>query len=306
MWRPSHRGNWFFVIIFSKSSLVYCNWTFDSVLCWPPTVAGHATKLKCPDQNIFDPTSKAKSAIFCVINEFKWIFFLSLFNALDFSSHVSTHDTTEFAVRKCSTEGFWEGKPGVVSTSTVGWTDFSGCYFPEFKKLLEQLGEEREVRFWARIDFFLIKFHVKFSFCSTFPVKASNSRANSDSRIFGSQRLVHFPHHFTCDFLSFSVRFSLLLANHLLKFAHAKHLSLIENRILKNNRTKIHRNLFIAMVIQVFIRLTLYIDQVNKWCAIQRFSSWLTLLKICQFQGNHEEKTQRGIRSEINCWNKHQ
>ncbi|KAF6198455.1 hypothetical protein GE061_008203 [Apolygus lucorum] len=32
-------------------------------------------------------------------------------------------------------------------------------------------------------------------------------------------------------------------------------------RVLKNNRTKIHKNLFVAMVTQVVIRLTLYIDQ---------------------------------------------
>lgn len=30
---------------------------------------------------------------------------------------------------------------------------------------------------------------------------------------------------------------------------------------LRNNRTKIHKNLFIAMVCQVIIRLTLYLDQ---------------------------------------------
>lgn len=32
-------------------------------------------------------------------------------------------------------------------------------------------------------------------------------------------------------------------------------------RSLRNNRTRIHKNLFVAMVIQVVIRLTLYIDQ---------------------------------------------
>lgn len=35
------------------------------------------------------------------------------------------------------------------------------------------------------------------------------------------------------------------------------------NRNLRNNRTRIHKNLFIAMVIQVLIRLILYIDQVG-------------------------------------------
>ena len=32
-------------------------------------------------------------------------------------------------------------------------------------------------------------------------------------------------------------------------------------RSLRNNRTKIHKNLFIAMVLQVVIRLSLYLDQ---------------------------------------------
>lgn len=32
-------------------------------------------------------------------------------------------------------------------------------------------------------------------------------------------------------------------------------------RTLRNNRTRIHKNLFVAMVIQVVIRLTLYLDQ---------------------------------------------
>lgn len=32
-------------------------------------------------------------------------------------------------------------------------------------------------------------------------------------------------------------------------------------RGLRNNRTRIHKNLFLAMVVQVNVRLTLYIDQ---------------------------------------------
>lgn len=34
-----------------------------------------------------------------------------------------------------------------------------------------------------------------------------------------------------------------------------------QNRSLRNARTKIHKNLFVAMIIQVIIRLTLYLDQ---------------------------------------------
>lgn len=36
---------------------------------------------------------------------------------------------------------------------------------------------------------------------------------------------------------------------------------LVYYRSLRNARTKIHKNLFMAMVIQVIIRLTLYLDQ---------------------------------------------
>ena len=32
-------------------------------------------------------------------------------------------------------------------------------------------------------------------------------------------------------------------------------------RSLRNNRTRIHKNLFVAMLMQVVIRLTLYVDQ---------------------------------------------
>lgn len=35
-------------------------------------------------------------------------------------------------------------------------------------------------------------------------------------------------------------------------------------RSLRNNRTKIHKNLFVAMVLQVIVRLTLYLDQYRR------------------------------------------
>lgn len=54
--------------------------------------------------------------------------------------------TKEFAVRKCSTEGFWESKPGELGSPT-GWTNYSNCYLPEIKSLIDRLGPEKEVRF---------------------------------------------------------------------------------------------------------------------------------------------------------------
>ncbi|XP_048516350.1 PDF receptor isoform X3 [Athalia rosae] len=56
----------------------------------------------------------------------------------------------------------------------------------------------------------------------------------------------------TLEIIGFSVSLAALLAS-LAIFCHF--------RSLRNTRTRIHKNLFVAMVIQVVIRLTLYIDQ---------------------------------------------
>ena len=56
----------------------------------------------------------------------------------------------------------------------------------------------------------------------------------------------------TLEIVGFSVSLAALLIS-LAIFCHF--------RSLRNNRTRIHKNLFVAMVIQVVIRLTLYIDQ---------------------------------------------
>lgn len=68
-----------------------------------------------------------------------WIDFFSL----DFITCHATRQI-EFAVRKCSTEGFWEDKAG-ASNNSVGWTNYTDCYWPQIKELLKQLGEEKEV-----------------------------------------------------------------------------------------------------------------------------------------------------------------
>ncbi|XP_024082616.1 PDF receptor isoform X2 [Cimex lectularius] len=54
------------------------------------------------------------------------------------------------------------------------------------------------------------------------------------------------------EFVGFSVSLAALIVS-LVIFSYF--------RVLKNNRTKIHKNLFVAMITQVVIRLTLYIDQ---------------------------------------------
>lgn len=54
------------------------------------------------------------------------------------------------------------------------------------------------------------------------------------------------------------------------------------HRSLRNNRTRIHKSLFSAMVLQVLIRLTVYIDQalVRSWLGDRSTSENVTLRGI--------------------------
>lgn len=40
---------------------LYCNWTWDLILCWPPTPAGSNVYQKCPMGHGIDSTSKCYS-----------------------------------------------------------------------------------------------------------------------------------------------------------------------------------------------------------------------------------------------------
>lgn len=42
----------------------------------------------------------------------------------------------EYAERRCSSEGTWEGKPGGTS---VGWTNYTPCFSPEVVQLFRKL-----------------------------------------------------------------------------------------------------------------------------------------------------------------------
>ncbi|XP_063696063.1 PDF receptor isoform X2 [Culicoides brevitarsis] len=151
------------------SAVAFCSWTWDKVLCWPPTPAGTIVKQRCP----------SKPGI----------------------------DSSKFAERRCSAEGKWEGKSG--ENQPNGWTNYTSCFTPEARKLLDQVGHMNE-----KIDI------------------AERTRI--------------------LEMVGFSISLAALL------------LSLVifcQFRTLRNNRTKIHKNLFIAMIVQVIIRLTKYIDQ---------------------------------------------
>ncbi|XP_071451372.1 PDF receptor [Hetaerina americana] len=184
---------------------VYCQWAWDTVLCWPPTRAGLTARQRCPRYKGIDPT--------------------------------------KFAVKRCGANGRWEGKTtgashaedisaggvdhgggplgdgvggaGVsLGSSGHGWTNYTPCFTPEMLQLLKKLysGSEDEAE---------VKFRI-----------AERTR--------------------TLEIVGLGVSLAALLVS-LAIFCHF--------RSLKNNRTRIHKNLFVAMVIQVVIRLTLYIDQ---------------------------------------------
>ncbi|XP_055606877.1 PDF receptor isoform X2 [Uranotaenia lowii] len=153
------------------NTIPYCNWTWDTVLCWPPIPAGSAIRQRCPPMHGVD--------------------------------------TTKFVERRCSTEGRWEAKPGTVPT-VLGWTNYTPCYIPEIIQILKKI-----------------------------------SAGDTDDKYDIAQRTR------TLEIVGFSLSLAALIIS-LVIFCRFR---------LRNNRTRIHKNLFVAMVIQVIIRLTLYIDQ---------------------------------------------
>ncbi|XP_033169658.1 PDF receptor [Drosophila mauritiana] len=156
---------------------LYCNWTWDTLLCWPPTPAGVLARMNCPGG----------------------------FHGVD---------TRKFAIRKCELDGRWGSRPNATEVSPPGWTDYGPCYKPEIIRLMQQMGSKD---FDAYIDI---------------------ARRTRTLEIVG-----------LCLSL-FALIVSLLI--------------FCTFRSLRNNRTKIHKNLFVAMVLQVIIRLTLYLDQFRR------------------------------------------
>ncbi|XP_050085801.1 PDF receptor isoform X2 [Anopheles aquasalis] len=170
------------------NTVPYCNWTWDSILCWPPTPANLTIRQRCPPAHGID--------------------------------------TSKFAERRCSAEGQWEGKPGTPPTLS-GWTNYTPCYSPEVIQLFRKLyagGSDDEAN--VKIDI------------------AERTR--------------------TLETVGFSLSLVALIISLVIfcKF-----------RGLRNNRTRIHKNLFVAMVIQVVIRLTLYIDQAIIRSGVKKFGN---------------------------------
>ncbi|XP_011501338.1 PREDICTED: PDF receptor [Ceratosolen solmsi marchali] len=162
----------------APESEIWCNWAWDSILCWPPTKASTVTKLRCP-----------------------------LANGID---------TRKFVEKHCDEDGQWEGRSGTPGDrdSPNGWTNYTPCFTPEMLLLIRKLYTGSEDLAKVRLDI------------------AAKTRY--------------------LEFVGLSVSLTALLIS----------LSIFcRFRSLRNTRTRIHKNLFVAMVIQVVIRLTLYIDQ---------------------------------------------
>ncbi|XP_073967454.1 PDF receptor-like [Choristoneura fumiferana] len=174
---------------------VYCNATFDTYLCWPPTPAGAAASQNCPPARL--------------------------------------SDTTHFAYRRCGASGLWLGRrPG--EASALGWTNYTPCFPPEVQTLFVQVyDDERDAQ---------LKFEI-----------AQSTRY--------------------MEIAGFSISLVALIVS-LIIFSHY--------RSLRNNRTRIHKSLFSAMVLQVLIRLTVYIDQalVRSWLGDRSTSENVTLRGI--------------------------
>lgn len=156
---------------------LYCNWTWDTLLCWPPTPAGVLARMNCP-------------------------------------GGYHGVDTRKFANRKCELDGRWGSRPNATEPSPAGWTDYGPCYKPEVIRLMQSMGSKD-------IDIYI-----------------DIARRTRTLEIVGLWVSL------------FALVISLLI--------------FCTFRSLRNNRTKIHKNLFVAMVLQVIVRLTLYLDQYRR------------------------------------------
>ncbi|XP_069982229.1 PDF receptor-like [Penaeus vannamei] len=82
---------------------VWCNATWDHILCWPPSPPDTQVELPCPPLKGVDPT--------------------------------------QMAHRRCTGEGQWQGRvlDAGPEDPTEGWTNYTMCFIPELRQLMDKL-----------------------------------------------------------------------------------------------------------------------------------------------------------------------
>ncbi|CAH2103368.1 unnamed protein product [Euphydryas editha] len=89
---------------------IFCNTTFDTYLCWPPTKANTVIQQNCPKVHLSDPS--------------------------------------RFAYRKCGYKGLWEGRrPN--EASLIGWTNFTPCFPPDIQTLFVEVFNDNDAQTFA-------------------------------------------------------------------------------------------------------------------------------------------------------------
>ncbi|XP_018026890.1 LOW QUALITY PROTEIN: calcitonin receptor-like protein 1 [Hyalella azteca] len=136
-------------------------------------------------------------------------------------------DPTKLASRRCGLNGTWLGRNG-GSNQDVGWSNYTDCFTPDVRHLLNQLysGSREDAQ-----------------------LKVSVARSCRAVEVAGlALSLV-------------SLLLSLCVFN-FVKFVDFRGPSALPYfRKSRNNRSRIHKNLFVAMLLQAAVRMVLYADQ---------------------------------------------
>uniref|UniRef100_A0A0K0DA02 Calcitonin receptor-like protein 1 n=1 Tax=Angiostrongylus cantonensis TaxID=6313 RepID=A0A0K0DA02_ANGCA len=120
---------------------LWCNATYDTVLCWPPTPANTSVVLPCPPLKGLDPTRNivkscdrygrwAGKSEGVYENPWGWTNFTVCFK-MDYEN-----------VKKCHWSGKWQGRTESDFTREHGWTNFTMCYTDEVIYIMNNLNSE--------------------------------------------------------------------------------------------------------------------------------------------------------------------
>uniref|UniRef100_A0A0N5A4X6 PDF receptor n=1 Tax=Parastrongyloides trichosuri TaxID=131310 RepID=A0A0N5A4X6_PARTI len=90
-----------------SSGQVWCNATWDTILCWPATPANQSATMRCPD--------------------------------------LKALDTKKYLTKFCHESGRWLGKNGSDWSKLSGWTNFSMCFQDEVAAISKSIGASIEL-----------------------------------------------------------------------------------------------------------------------------------------------------------------